>query len=132
MFLNRLNQDQKKSFLALATKMALADGRVAVQEVALLEDLADTFGHDLNIPAEEIFGATNPTPFTTRESRVVTLLGMYVVAYVDEKLHVDESMVLKETAKTFDFSPDEVQRIKNWAEAEAELFNQLTTFIEET
>ncbi len=130
MFLSRLNQDQKKSFLALATKMALADGRVAVQEVALLEGLADTFGHDMDVPAEEIFGATNTGPFDTRASRVITLFGMFTVAFIDDNLHIDESTVLLETIAAFGFSDEEVEQIKDWAQAEARRFNELNAFIE--
>jgi uncharacterized tellurite resistance protein B-like protein len=130
MFLSRLNQDQRKSFLALATKMALADGRVAVQEIALLEGLADAFGHDMDVPAEEIFGATNIEPFDTRSSRIITLVGMFVVAYIDESLHIDESAVLQETIVAFEFSDEDVERIQEWAKAEAQQLNDLSAFIE--
>lgn len=130
MFLNSLNEAQRKSFLALATKMAMSDGHVAVQEVALLQDLADSFGEDLDPPAEEVYGPVNKAPFTTRSSRVLTLGCMYLIAYIDEHFHVDESSVLKAIVEAFEFSDDEVQEIKTWAKAEAQLTADLAAIIE--
>jgi len=127
MFLNSLNEDQRKSFLALATKMALADGHVAVQEVGILQELADIFGEDLEPPAEEVYGPVNTAPFDTRASRVLTLAGMFLIAYIDERFHVDESSVLADITKAFEFSAEETERLKAWAEAEAELTKELNS-----
>jgi len=49
MFMSRLNDAQRRSFLALTTKMALADGKVKPEEIALLEELAHAFGQDTPI-----------------------------------------------------------------------------------
>jgi len=130
MFLNKLTLDQRKSFSALATKMALADGRVTVEEFALLDRLENLFGHKFNIPAEEIYGVTNTAPFDTRSSRVIALVGMLVVGYIDNSLHVDESTVLSETINAFGFSDQEVMRMKDWAKSKAQIFNELNAFIE--
>ncbi len=132
MFLNSLNNDQRKSFLALATKMALADGRVAVQEVAILQELAVTFGHELDVPAEEVYGGINTAPFDNRSSRALTMMAMYFVAHVDEHLHIDESTVLVEVKEAFGFSDADAERLKAWAITEAEVFNAVNAFIDET
>lgn len=132
MFLNSLDIAQRKSFLALATKMAMADGHVKVQEVALLQELAYVFGEDLDPPAEEVYGSVNKVPFTTRSSRVLTLAGMYLIAYIDDHFHVDESSVLDAIVEAFEFTDDEVTRIKAWAKAEADLMADLTAIIERT
>jgi len=131
MFLCRLNQDQRKSFLALATKMAMADGRIAVQEVSFLEGLTELFGQDMDVPAEEVFGAINTAPFQTRASRVITLTGMFIVAFIDEHLHIDESSVLREAIEAFGFSEDEIQRIRDCAREEARLINELDAIIQD-
>ncbi len=129
MFLNALTHDQRKSFLALAAKMALADGHVSPQEVPLLQELGDAFGHDLEFPLEEVEGPPNTAPFDTRASRVLALLGVFVVAYVDEHLHVDESKILGEIVYAFGFSEQELIEMKAWAKQEAQQFNALNAII---
>jgi len=131
MFLYSLNENQRKSFLAMATKMAMADGHIAVQEVALLQELTDAFGDDLDVPAEEVYGAINVTPFDTRASRVLTLVGMIVIAKVDHHIHVDESTVIQEVTEAFNFSDEDCQRLTEWAEKEAALFNEINAIIDD-
>ena len=130
MYLNRLNEIQRKSFMVLVTKMALADGKVSAEETVVLKDIADALGQTEPVPAEEIFGATNTEPFDTHQSRVITLLGMLVVAYSDSKFHVDESTVLAETIKAFDISQAKLNVLKEWARKQAELLNDFHGLID--
>lgn len=129
MFLNALNHDQRKSFLALAAKMALADGHVSPQEVPLLQELGNAFGHNLEFPVDEVKGPPNIAAFDTRTSRVLALLGVFVVAYVDDHLHVDESEILGGIIYAFGFSEQELIQMKAWARAEAQQFNTLSAII---
>jgi len=130
MFLSSLNDAQRKSFMALVTKMALADGKVAPEEVAVLEDIAFAFGKTERVPADEIYGATNIKPFDTEKSRVVTVLGMLVVAYSDSKFHVDESTVLRETINAFALPEEKLSALKAWARKQADLTNELHDLID--
>jgi len=123
MLLSRLNDRQIKSFLALATKMAMADGGISDEETTLLEDLAKIYGHVHPVFAEEIFGATNAGPFDTHESRVITIIGMLTVAYIDDNFHVDESLVLTETIAAFGFSGAEVERMAALARGQVNFLN---------
>jgi len=129
MFLSKLNKAQRESFMALVTKMAMADGKVVVEEDSYLARLADLYGHDLNVPPQEVFGATNVTPFDTRGSQILTVIGMLAVAYADEKFHADESIVLQETVTAFGFSEDEVRHMKILARAEADISSEIDAFI---
>jgi len=128
MFMSRLNDAQRRSFLALTTKMALADGKVKPEEVALLEELAHAFGQKTPVPADEIYGMTNAEPFDTRESRVITLVGMLVIAFADDHFHVDESAVVTETAKAFEIEDEELNAMKQWAARQADLLHDLHKF----
>ena len=129
MFLNALNETQRKSFLALAAKMALADGHVSPKEVPLLQELGNAFGHDLEFPLEEVQGPVNTAAFDSRISKVLTLLGVFVVAYVDDHLHADESEVLSQIIVAFGFSEQELIEMKSWAKTEAQQFNRLSALI---
>jgi uncharacterized tellurite resistance protein B-like protein len=130
MYLTRLNEAQRKSFMALVTKMALADGKVSPEETTVLEDIADALGQTEPVPAEEIYGATNIAPFDTHQSRMVTLLGMLVVAYSDRKFHIDESTVLSETIKAFDIPETKLNDLKEWARKQADLLNDFHGLID--
>ncbi len=123
MFLNRLSPLQRRSFLALVTKMALADGKVAPQEVSVLEDFSRLLGQTEPIPAEEIYGATNIEPFDTEDSRIITVLGMLMVAYSDQNFHVDESAVIAETVKAFAIPTDRFESLKGWVQSYGDLMD---------
>lgn len=129
MFLSRLNDAQRRSFMALVTKMALADGKVAPEEVAVMEDIASTLGQTEPVPADQIYGATDIEPFDTDESRIITILGMLIVAYSDHKFHVDESTVLMQTIEAFDLSDDKLASLKTWANKQADLVNEFHELI---
>ncbi len=129
MFLSHLNEIQRRSFMALVTKMALADGKVAPEEVAVLDDIAHALGNPKPVPAEEIYGAINITPFDTEKSRFITILGMLVVAYSDHKFHVDESTVLSETIEAFGIADAKLVPMKTWAQKQADLINELYDLI---
>jgi len=131
MFLSLLDTEQMRSFLAMATKMAMADAEVVAPEEGLLDNLRAAFGEALPVRGEEIFGATNVEPFDTRTSRIVATMGMLVVAYVDEKLHLDEAHVLHETAEAFGLSAEEVERLKVLAHQQARFINDLNALIAE-
>ncbi len=130
MFLNSLSREQRISFLALAAKMALADGKVSPKEIPLLQELGDGFGHDLEFPVDSVKGPPNTTAFDTRASKVLTLLGIFVIAYVDDHLHVNEGDILGEITIAFGFSEPELIAFKTWAKAEARQFNALQAMID--
>ena len=107
MFLDQLNDDQKRSFLALATRMILADGDVAPEEDGELDRVRDTLGDDVIASPEEVFGATNAAVFTDRASRIITVFEILLLAFSDEHLHADESAVLAEICGALEISDDE-------------------------
>ena len=103
MFLDRLNAAQKDSFLALATRLVMADGEISDGEQALLDALKAEMGGIANAPAEQIFGNTDLDVFDTEEVRLLVLIELAQLASSDEKLHVDESHVILDVAQTFGF-----------------------------
>lgn len=131
MFFHRLTEDQKHSFLALATKMLLADGRVAPEEDALMAILRGELGLSRTASPHDIHGPLRTEIFASHESRVTITLGLMVMAYVDQFLHADESTVLNEVCAAFGFSGDQVERMRSWARREAELILEINSMIAE-
>lgn len=116
MFLDQLSDVQKNSYLALVTRMILADGDVAPEEDAYLETIKGEMGDGVMAPPEEVFGSTNAAVFDDRKSRVIAVLEILIMAYSDEHLHIDESTVLKEICGALEITDDELAAMAAWAE----------------
>jgi len=116
MFLDQLNDDQKRSFLALATRMILADGDLAPEEDGDLDKIRNTLGDDIVALPEEVFGATNAAVFGDRASRIITVFEILLLAFSDKHLHADESTVLQEICRALDINEDEKARFSELAE----------------
>lgn len=108
MFLRHLTADQKASFLALATRMVLADGQITPDEQAKLDALKEEMGGDVSAPAEQIFGNTNLDVFDTDDARIIALTELAVLAASDQEFHADENHVLTDVAGAFGFDPGAV------------------------
>ncbi len=129
MFTGQLNQAQRKSFLAMATKMTLADAKVALGEVKVLDGFTADFGDGVAIPPNEVYGPINTEVFDAPASRKTAVLGMLVIAYSDEHFHIDELSVLNEAVTAFNIPADELEPMKAWAQRAAALFNQFYAMV---
>lgn len=131
MFLTQLTPAQKNSFLALATRMVLADGTVEPAEDEQLNAIRVEMGPGVKAPPDEVFGMTNPKPFDTRKSRLVVLWELMVMGYSDDQFHPDESAVLNEVCRAFRITWEERERIETLARTEARLIREALAFIGE-
>lgn len=121
MFLNLLNDAQKRAFLAMATKVVMADGGVVPEEDVTLDIRRAEMGGDITAPPDQIFGPSDTDVFDSRRSQTVALLELYVLAYSDAKFHPDERPILDDLRKTWGFGDDEVAEIEAWAQRQAPL-----------
>ena len=121
MFLNLLNDAQKRAFLAMATKVVMADGGVVPQEDVTLDIRRAEMGENITAPPDQIFGPSDTDVFDTRRSQTVALLELYVLAYSDTKFHPDERPILDDLRKAWGFGDDEVAEIEAWAQRQAPL-----------
>jgi tellurite resistance protein len=129
MFLSQLSPEQKNSFLALATRMVLADGTVEPEENERLNAIRDELGPGVKAPPEEVFGTTNPAPFDTRRSRLVVLWELMVMGFADDRFHPDESAVLNEVCRAYRITWEEREHIEALAKIEARLLREGFAFI---
>lgn len=120
MFLAQLNDAQKNSFLALATRVVLADGELTDQENALLDRLKIEMGGKAKAPPEEVFGNTNLANFSDRRSRVIVLMELLMLGHADSNFHSDEIKVIEELAKAFGVSGGDFAAISEWAKRQAQ------------
>lgn len=124
MFLAQLNDDQKNSFLALATRVVLADGDLTDQENALLDRLKIEMGGNAKAPPEEVFGNTNLANFSDRRSRAIVLMELLTLGHADSNFHADEIKVIEELAKAFGISGGDFGAISEWAKRQAKQFHE--------
>lgn len=121
MFLNMLTDAQKCAFLAMATKVVMADGGVGPEEDAALEVRRAEMGGGVTAPAEQIFGPSDTAVFDTRRSQTIALLELYLLAYSDSKFDPDERPILDELRTAWGIDAAAAAEIEAWAERQAPL-----------
>lgn len=115
MFLDQLTQEQKGTFLALATRLVMADGEISDGEQVLLEALKEEMGGNVIAPAEQIFGNTNLEIFETPRLQVMVICELFSLAFSDEDLDVNEIQVLEDVSGAFGFPVEKIEAMKEWA-----------------
>jgi len=114
MFLQRLNEREKKNFLYLAQKLIKIDNKIKVVEVSLLKKLTEEMGlgmHDA-VKVEDINKAWQI--FTARESRIILLVELISIGYVDDDFCASENELIKEICSAFSISDTKLQLIEQW------------------
>jgi len=121
MFLNLLTDRQKQSFLALATKVVMADGEVVPKENVTLDVRVAEMGGNIKAPPDEIYGAANTSIFDTPQARAILVLELMVIAYSDDEYHEDERPIIHDLIEEYGFTPDQVARFEDWAKRQSPL-----------
>ncbi|MEQ8220914.1 MAG: TerB family tellurite resistance protein [Candidatus Eremiobacterota bacterium] len=121
MFLQQLNEREKKHFLYLAQKLIKIDNKIKVVEVSLLKKLTEEMGlsmHDA-VKVEDINKAWQI--FTARESRIILLVELISIGYVDDDFCASENELIKEICSAFSISDTKLQLIEQWVIDERDL-----------
>lgn len=126
MFLNRLNQEQKKALLAIAMKIIGADGQLDPGERQMIEGMRYEMGlfTETDIATGYVSVEELAKPFDTRESRTILMLQSIALAYADEEMHGEEQKILRELALIFDFSEEQATTMENWVLRYKELLKE--------
>jgi len=112
-YLNLLDDDEKRAFAELAEKMIEADGLVIGREASTLAALKAEMG------AIEIGGGER-TPqdlagvFKSRRSKVAALLELIGLGYSDTAFSVSEESLVNTVANQMAISPDDLHEIEEW------------------
>lgn len=113
MYLNLLDDDEKRAFAELAEKMIEADGLVIGREESSLASLKAEMGmsdaSSGSRGAEELAGV-----FKSRRAKVAALLELIGLGYSDTAFSVSEESLVNTVANQMAISPDELQDIEDW------------------
>lgn len=121
MFLNILTERQKQSFLALATKVVMADGEVVPEEHVTLNVRVAEMGGNIKAPPEEIYGAPNFDVFDTPLAQTIVLLELLVIAYSDDEYHEDEQPIIQQLIEKYGVPSEQLARYESWAKRQSPL-----------
>ena len=113
MYLNLLDDDEKRAFAELAEKMIEADGLVIGREASALAALKAEMGMsdtgNGGRGAEELAGV-----FKSRRAKVAALLELIGLGYSDTAFSVSEESLVNTVANQMAISPDELSEIEDW------------------
>ena len=115
MFLNLLDDDEKRAFAELAEQMIEADGLVIGREEAALAALKAEMG----MTDAEGAGRTVDelaSVFKNRRSKIATLFELVSLGYSDTSFSVDEESLVNSVAKRMAVSPDQLHSIETWVQ----------------
>lgn len=128
MFLNMLDNDEKRAFAQLAEKMIEADGIVVGREAAALASLKAEMG---------VSGAARDSRsveelarvFKDKRSRVAALLELFGLAYSDTTFDLGEQSLIALVARDMGLTSDEVVALEKWVQDHVELVRRALTLM---
>ncbi len=114
MWLSSLKPDQRKALLGLAHNVVVSDGLLDPNEEGMLDEFKREMELNPDIDADYLeLGGIEHT-FDTRRSRIVALLNLLLLSYVDGAFEIEEECLLKEVSKVFGVSDEEFLLLDNW------------------
>jgi hypothetical protein len=130
MFLNLLDQDEKRAFAELAERMIEADGLVIGREEAALAALEAEMG----MPRRGATGrsvAELAGVFGNRRSKVAALLELLGLGYSDTDFSLGEKSLAAEVARHMGLSAADLGEIEAWVTAHVNLVKRALVLMRE-
>ena len=128
MWLSSFSGDQRLAMLRLAHNVIVSDGLLDPNEEGMLLELKEEMGLSELEELEYLELQGIQDIFQDRRSRVVVVINLIKLSYVDGAFEIEEECLLKEIARAFDISDTEFLLLDNWVrrlsalEQEAEAF----------
>ena len=125
MFLNRLNEDEKKAFLNLAHYIARVDEDFSEVEQNYIDSYCQEMQIDnIEFNEDEFSLVDTLEVFTTKDAQRIVLLEIAGLIYSDDILHSSEERIINIIAKKFDFDSVKLLLYKEWAKTILSVTNQ--------
>ena len=130
MYLNLLDDDEKRAFAELAEKMIEADGLVIGREASALAALKAEMGMSDagggGRTAKELAGV-----FKSRRSKVAALLELIGLGYSDTAFNVSEESLVNTVADQMAISTDDLRQIEDWVKEHFSLIRRALILMRE-
>lgn len=130
MFLDRMSDNEKHSFLALAHAFIRCDDELSTEETKLIQSLAKEAGlSEPGLPAPTDI-ATLSDAFADRSSRICALLELIGLGHADSDYSAAESQFIGELAAKWEIGETEVELLENWVLRLLALMAEVQTIID--
>ena len=130
MWLSSLSNDQRHALLRLAHNVIVSDGLLDPNEEDMLFELKREMAlSDVGeVEYLELDGIQNV--FQDRRSRIIVVINLLKLSYVDGAFEIEEECLLKEIAKTFDITDQDFLLLDNWVRRLTALEDEVTALFE--
>ena len=130
MWLSSLSNDQRNALLRLAHNVIVSDGLLDPNEEDMLFELKREMAlSDVGeVEYLELDGIQNV--FQDRRSRIIVVINLLKLSYVDGAFEIEEECLLKEIARTFDITDQDFLLLDNWVRRLTALEDEVTALFE--
>ena len=130
MWLSSLSNDQRHALLRLAHNVIVSDGLLDPNEEDMLFELKREMAlSDIGeLEYLELDGIQNV--FQDRRSRIIVVINLLKLSYVDGAFEIEEECLLKEIARTFDITDQDFLLLDNWVRRLTALEDEVTALFE--
>ncbi len=114
MWLSALSQTQRETLLGLAYNVIVSDGLLDPNEERMMQELKSEMhlAPETRVEYQELDGIG--AIFDTHKVRVIALLNLLRLSYVDGAFEIEEECLLTEISRAFEIAEDEFQLLNNW------------------
>ena len=132
MWLSSLSNDQRHALLRLAHNVIVSDGLLDPNEEDMLFELKREMAlSDVGeVEYLELDGIQNV--FQDRRSRIIVVINLLKLSYVDGAFEIEEECLLKEIARTFDITDQDFLLLDNWVRRLTALEDEVTALFEQS
>jgi uncharacterized tellurite resistance protein B-like protein len=130
MFLNLLTEEQKKTFMALATRVMMADDQTDPREERLFSAMRQEMGlwQEFRLPQGSLEDLA--ASFPDKKSRGVVMLELLGLVYADDRFATQEQKLLRGLANLFEISQETADNMEAWVLQHKELMNRALGFLQ--
>ena len=130
MWLSSLSNDQRHALLRLAHNVIVSDGLLDPNEEDMLFELKREMAlSDVGeLEYLELDGIQNV--FQDRRSRIIVVINLLRLSYVDGAFEIEEECLLKEIARTFDITDQDFLLLDNWVRRLTALEDEVTALFD--
>ena len=114
MWLSGLTEQQRVALLGLAHDVVVSDGILDPNEELMLDEFKRemTLNPDTQSEYLDLHGIEKI--FDSNRSRIIAMLNLLRISYVDGAFEVEEECLLKEVSRIFALSPEQFMLLENW------------------
>ena len=128
MWLSSLSTDQRHVMARLAHNVIVSDGLLDPNEEGMLVELKREMGLSELKELEYLDLQGIHDIFQDRRSRVIVVLNLIKLSYVDGAFEIEEECLLKEIARAFEISDTDFLLLDNWVRRLSALEDEANAF----